>query len=559
MSEVVAQHIPIRARYQQVVAIFARHGLGFLVGRDSWKPRHVPAVEDAHETATHARAVHLRMALEELGVVFIKLGQMASTRADWLPEQYQHELSKLQDDAPPVSASVIHKTIESEFNEPVETLFRTFDDTPLAAASIGQVHAATLRTGQEVVVKVRRPDIITQVETDLLIIQRIAASLTRRSALAASYDVEGIAAEFAKTLRAELDYEREARNAEQIARNLATIPYAAVPPVYAHLCSTSVLTLGRLHGIKISDRQALLAAGHDCGRIAREAAELELHMIVEDGFYHADPHPGNFVITPSGAIGLMDFGMVGTVSARVRTELAEILIALADHDMDALVDTLLEMGVTAPAQGRTTLARDFDRVLGDIYEQSLGELPLGPIIRNMLSLLRTHRLRMPSNLSLLFKTIVMSEALGTQLDPNFRITSVLEPYSRRLIRTVYGPREYSKRLMEAGPDVLWLGSHLPRHLRRLTGELERGTIQIGIQHDQLDALVNRIESIANRLVIGMLVTAFIIGLAVLLSVYRPGNSREWLDAFFAIGLIAALVLGAVLLRNLVRSERRRIR
>jgi ubiquinone biosynthesis protein len=499
------------------------------------------------------------MALEELGAVFVKLGQMMSTRADWLPPAYQNELAKLQDAAPPVPVDVIRATIAADLDQPVERLFATFDDMPLAAASIGQVHSATLFDGTEVIVKVRRPGITEQVETDLAILARIATRLTRTSAWLASYDIEGIVVEFARTLRAELDYPREAQNAERFANNLASVPYAVIPAVHFQLCSTSVLTLERLHGIKISDRPALLAAGYDCAQIARHAAELELHMIVEDGFYHADPHPGNFVITRAGAIGLMDFGMVGTISPDMRRDLADLLVALSTRDMNALVDTLLDMGVSPPQHGRAALARDLDRMLVDIYDQPLGDIALGSVLRNVLALLREHRLRMPAHLSLLFKTIVMSEALGTLLDPTFRITYVLEPYVGRLLRSAYAPDTIGKQLIRSAPDVLWLGSEFPRHLRRLIGELENGTLQVGIQTAQVESLIRRVETIANRLVLGILAAAFIVGLAVILSVYRPGDSRQWLEVFFGLGLVVACILGAMLFWYILRSERRKTR
>ena len=255
------------------------------------------------------------MALEDMGVTFVKLGQILATRADLLPPDYQAELAKLQDRARPLPAGTVEKAIQDELGAPPAELFGSFDTEPLAAASIGQAHAATLKDGFEVVVKVRRPGAVEQVEEDLAILAELAAVASRRWEIAEQYDVVGLAQEFEQTLTAELDYVREGRNAERFARNFVDHPDVHIPRVFQDTSTARVLTLERIHGVKIDDLAGLEAAGIDRHDLAERAARVVLKMVFEDGFFHADPHPGNFFIEDGGRIGLIDFGMVGSLDA----------------------------------------------------------------------------------------------------------------------------------------------------------------------------------------------------------------------------------------------------
>ena len=245
-----------------------------------------------------------------------------------MPPEYHEELAKLQDAAPPVSSDAVEEVVTAELGQPVEEMFASFDREPLAAASIGQAHAATLRDGTEVVVKVRRPGVVEKIEEDLRILQSLAVRANHRWEIAEQYDVVALAQEFAQTLRAELDYVREARNAERFAENFADDPGVHVPRVFWETSTSRVLTLERLRGIKVSDVEALDAAGIGRKELAERAARITLDMIFEHGFFHADPHPGNFFVEPDGTLGIIDFGMVGTVDERTQDQLAQLLLAI---------------------------------------------------------------------------------------------------------------------------------------------------------------------------------------------------------------------------------------
>ena len=548
-----------RERTREISRILARHGLGYLVDLAGWDaliPFHRGLLGHPQRALPYTRPEHVRMAFEELGTVAIKLGQMLSTRPDLLPPAYQRELALLQDAVPPVSSPAIRQVVVAELGRPVEDVYASFEETPLASASIGQVHAATLLDGADVIIKVRRPGVVSRVEADLAILERLARQAANQLEVAAHYDVQGLVAEFAQTLRAELDYRREAQNAERFARNFADDALVTIPRVYRQATTAGVLTLSRLHGIKISDTTALDRSGHDREELAERAARIVLRMVFEHGFYHADPHPGNFVILPDGAIGLMDFGMVGTVSPRLRRQLASVMIAVALHDTEQLVDALLEMGFAAGPIDRGRFSAELERLLARTYDVPLGEIALTPLLQDLLALLQRYRVRLPPDLSLLFKTMLMNESVGTLLDPSFQSTSVLVPYARKLVRRQYAPEQVAREILSAGDDLLWLGTDLPRHVRRLTSDLERGSLSVGLQPAAFEPIVRHVEQIANRLTMGMLAAAFVVGLAVLMAVYHPGQPvMTWLTGFFFVGLVVTVLMLMALMWMMLRSRR----
>lgn len=548
-------------RYREISRALTRHGLGYLVGLAGWDaliPFHRGLLGHPRRNIPFTPPEHVRMALEEMGAVAIKLGQMLSTRPDIIPPAYQKELARLQDAVPLSSGVNARETLAAALGQPVDTVFASIEETPLAAASIGQVYAATLRDGTEVVVKVQRPGVAAQVEADLTILEHLARQASAHLEIAANYDIEGLVAEFARTTRAELDYRREGQNAERFARNFANDPQVCIPRVYWEATTTSVLTLSRLHGIKISDTAALTAAGHNRPQIALRAAQIVLRMVYEHGFYHADPHPGNFVITTDGSIGLMDFGMIGTVSPRLRRRLAAAMIAVALRDTERLVDTFLDLGFAAGQLDRARFGAELERMLESRYDVPLGEIALTPLLHELLAMLRHYQLRLPPDLSLLLKTMLMNESLGTLLDPSFQLTTVLVPYAQKLIWRQYEPDQWVRQIGAAGDDLLWLGTEFPRQFRRLIGDVGRGALPVGLQQGVFEPLARHIERIANRLVVGMLAAAFITGLAILMAVYHPGNTLVWVTAFFVVGLVMVGLLGLSLAWTMLRSRRDRL-
>jgi ubiquinone biosynthesis protein len=335
-------------RQRQIAEVLARQGWSYLL--DVLGLEHLRSVErnilGRKPSETHSPPERLRLTLEELGPTFIKLGQLLSTRGDLLATDYRVELAKLQDAAPCVAPDVVRGVIGDELNGKRATAFAAFDFEPLAAASIGQAHAATLRDGTEVVVKVRRPGVVEEVEQDLEILRNLALRASERWEPARGYDLVGLADEFARTLRAELDYIREGRNAERFAANFAGDSDVQIPRVFWETTTSRVITLERIRGTKISDVAALDAAGIDRRGLAERGTRVMAKMVFEDGFFHADPHPGNFFVEPGGRLGIIDFGMVGSVSDVLRERLGRTLLGLVRGDAERLTEALLELGAT---------------------------------------------------------------------------------------------------------------------------------------------------------------------------------------------------------------------
>jgi ubiquinone biosynthesis protein len=413
--------------------VISRHALGYLVGLDRVVPLHRGLFGRARRAEHYTRPEHVRLAIEELGVASIKIGQVLSTRGDLLAPAYQVEFAKLQDAAPPEPATVIRSRVSAELGRPIEALFAAFDPIPVAAASIGQAHAAILPDGTEVIVKVRRPGVVDQVNLDLQILDRVVRMISRCSRTARFYDVVGLAREFAATLRSELDYRREAANAEQFAVNFAGDTTVHIPRVYRDLTTSRVLTLERLRGLKVDDLAGLDAAGIDRVSLAQHATTATLKMVFEHGMFHADPHPGNFFIEPDGCVGLIDFGMVGAVDATTRAALSAMLVALVTGELAPLVEAFMGLGMTTTPLDRGRLERDFEQLMADHLSRPLGQITLGPLLRDALAIARRYRLRLPPNLALLAKTFAMCEGIAAQLDPEFEMITAITPYLPSLL------------------------------------------------------------------------------------------------------------------------------
>jgi ubiquinone biosynthesis protein len=513
---------PSIARYREIGRVFARHGLGFVVsvlGVERYVPFHRRLFGSRSAGELHPRPERVRLALEELGPTFIKLGQVLSTRVDLLPPEYTAELARLQDSARPLPAGVIRKAIEEDLGRPIEAIFGRFDDAPLAAASIGQVHTAALADSTEVVVKVRRPGVVERIHEDLEILRTLAATATRRSRLVKDYDLVGVVEEFAQTLRTETDYLREASNAERLRSSFAGTPWIHVPEVFWETTTGRILTLSRLTGVKIDDLKTLDARGIDRRLVAEREARMVMLMVFRDGFFHADPHPGNFFVGDDASIGLVDFGMVGRLDEQLQDQLVWALLAFTSSDLDRQVDVLFELGVALRRVDRAELRRDLQHLRARYYGRSLGEIPVRQALSDALSLVRRHRLQVPANFALLAKTLIMHEALVRQLDPSFDLTTVVAAYGRRLILRELSPGVIRRWAGQGAADWTRLALELPQHLRRLMRQAERGDLEIGMRPSSFEPAIGHLDRIANRLIVGMLAAAVIIVLAILLAVY----------------------------------------
>jgi ubiquinone biosynthesis protein len=511
-------------RRRQIVGVLVRHGWGYLMEASGLE--HLTALEPHLEAQQHATAPErLRLALEELGPTFIKLGQVLSTRPDLLAPEFRVELAKLQDDAPHLPSDVVRELIRTELGSEPESVFAAFDSVPLAAASIGQAHAAAMSDGTEVVVKIRRPGATEQVELDLEILMNGALHASRRSEQMAEYDVVGIAEEFAQTLRAELDYLREGRNAEQFAANFADDPHVQIPKVFWEQTTSRMITLERIRGIKVTDLTALDEAGIDRRELAKRGTNVMAKMVFQDRFFHADPHPGNFFIQPGGRIGLIDFGMVGALGAELRDELANLMVALVRGNPDRLAAAVLGLGAATAPVDRDRLRDDLAELLSRYSGRGPGSLDFGTVAGEMLEIVRRHRLRPPRDLALLLRAFVMNEGMAEQLDPGFRLVDALRPYVYRHLVAELSPAALARRAGQAGVDLAELAVDFPEQLHRILELAASGGFEVHLRAAELEPLVSRVERLANRIAAAVLAAAAIDALSELSSARRRSRRR----------------------------------
>jgi len=548
---------PVRQlrRTREIATTFMRHGFGFAweqIAPAIWsrfrRPLPKPVVVPAERLAEH-----FRQALEELGPTFIKFGQVLSTRPDVLPPAYIAELSRLQDNVPPASWDEVRAALTRELGRPPEAVFASIDPEPLAAASLAQVHAATLPDGSSVVVKVQRENITRTIETDLVILSELAAG-AQHTPLGRIYDLPAIVEDFAATLRNELNYIREGRNADRFRESFADVPYVHIPAVHWEFTTRRVLTLERIHGIKIDDIRALTAAGVDRRKIALYSALIIIKEVLEDGFFHADPHPGNFVVMPGQIFGAMDFGMVGYIDEALRVDLIRLYAASVEMDPQGVVDQLIRMGAVGEDVDRRGLALDIGRLLGKYRGLPLKEIRATEVMADVLPITFRHRLRLPSDLWLLGKTLSMIEGLGLKLDPEFDIFAVSEPVVRRLmLRLMLPNRSWPRAAMLMGLEWGDMMQVLPRAGARLLRQAERGEL-FSLRLRGMDDFLCLLDRLVTRLAISLIIAALTISMAVLM----PLTTGHIVARVLTIaGFVVSAVLGIWLVISMLRPMRPR--
>ena len=535
-----------RRRYREIGSALARHGLGVATARlGLWwlVPFHRGLLGHVRRDRRYSTAEHIRLALEELGPTAIKLGQILSTRPDLLPPNLVAELEKLRDRVPPVPTDRIVAVIEAELGCDANEVFEHFEEQPLAAASIGQVHAASLRDGSRVVVKVRKPGVFETVEADLAILSRLARR-TQETQVGRHYDVEALVDEFAWTLRSELDYSREARNADRLRTILANEPRAVVPRIHERLSTGAVLVMERLRGTPIADLAGLDRGGIDRAAVAATSAEILMKQVFEAGFFHADPHPGNFLVLPDGRVGLLDFGMVGRLEEDTKRALVGLLMSTVRQDALGMTLALESLGILFSPSSRDQVRRDLARMLDRYYGLPIDRFDLADYVNELLSVVRRNRLQLPADLALVLKTVGMSDGLWRQLDPGFNPSVVAERFAREVAGDLYSPASFARRALQVAAAYVELLSRASDRLPLLargTRVLEAGSGENPVgRHSILVAASN----VSTAIVAG----ALIISLTILTTVYRPPGWPLLRPLLFFGGAVVAV---ALLLRVLV--------
>ena len=543
-------------RYRQILSVMFNYGFEDVLNR-----LHVgPYVElglkfgrrEGLEKLT--RAERVRMALEELGPTFVKMGQILSTRPDLAPVELIEELSKLQDNVPPFAFEQVKEIIEEELGGSLDERFGSFDDVPLAAASIGQVHRARLRSGEEVAVKVQRPGIRPIIETDVEILAHIAGLMERHIEEMAVYRPTRIVEEFARTIEREMDYTIEALNQERFARQFAGYEHIHVPRIYREALTNRVLTMEYIDGIKASELQKLDEAGMDRRVIASRGAGFILEQIFKQGFFHADPHPGNILVMKDNTICYLDFGIMGSVDRRAREHFVDMIYSYVSRDETGIATALLRLTEWEQEPDRRALERDI-RSLMDLYlYKPLKELQIKDLLRKTLELVARHRLAFPPDIFFMIKGLTAAEGLGLMLDPDFDVAAIVAPF----VAGIKAERLKAGRVMSDvrayGWELIELIKELPAELHEMVKHTKQGKIKIGFEHRGLENFIFEMDRSSNRIAFALVLSSIVIGSSLIITT----NIGPLLFGFPVLGLFGytiAGVLGIWLLISILRSGR----
>ena len=533
-------------RLGEIAQVAMRHGFGSLLEeRRSGGAATTPTI----------RGRHLREMLDELGPTFVKFGQLLSTRPDIVPPDIIAELRGLQDDVKPFPFSEVERVIREEFGQPINRLFLEFDEQPLAAASIGQVHRAVLPNGRVVAVKVQRPNAPRQIESDIVLLEQ-AARLVRERVRALDFiDTREIVDEFARSIRQELDYRQEARNADAFHHNFAGHPHVAVPRTYWSYTRERVLTLEYLEGQQLADLDLETWSIDERKRLAYVIADAWLTMIFRHGFFHADPHPANILVLSPERIGLVDFGLSGKLTDRDLTKLTRLFIDAAHENVEALPKRLADLGVRYPKEKEEQFVSELHSVYSRYFGSSLSEIDPLQVIREAFGLIYEMNLRLPTRFVLLDKAIATVGSVGVDLYPEFNVFEVARPYARSLMIERFTPRRVLGRARRESVQLSQMALDLPYQVHDTLDQLRAGELQFGFVHKGLDDFMHRMDVLANRLVIALITTGGLIGSSLIGILAKSGPHILGLNVVSALGFVLSGILGVWLLWGVVRSGR----
>src|SRR5688500_15786130 len=540
-------------RLSEIAQVAVRHGFGYFFERHKltdllpWTARVEPTPDPALGSD---RGRHLREMLDELGPTFVKFGQLLSTRPDVVPPDIVAELRSLQDDVSPFPFAQVRSVVEEELGLTLEQAFVSFDEAPIAAASIGQVHRATLPNGDEVVVKVQRPNAPRQVESDLALLYQAARLIRERVRALDFIDVNELVDEFARFIRQELDYKLEARHADTFRRNFEGSDTVVVPKVYWDYSGAQMLTLEYLDGVQLADLELEETSLEERRELAYRVAQTWMEMIFRHGFFHGDPHPANVLVLEGARIGLVDFGLVGKLTDEDMARLTRLFIDAATENVDALPRRLAELGVRYPKEREEEFATALRDLFYRYFGASVREIDPLQVIREAFGLIYRMNLRLPTRFVLLDKAIATLGSVGVELYPDFNVFEVARPYARELMVERFSPQRLAMRAQRRGRELFEIANELPYQVHDVLQEIRDGQIEVGFVHKGLDEFMHKLDVIFNRLVIALVVAGGLLGSS-LIGILAP----EGPQVLSVIGFIMSGVMGAWLLIGVLRSGR----
>jgi len=540
-------------RLRSIIVVLLKYGFDDVVERLEIPGKLLlQKVAKARVETSHAE--RLRLALEELGPTFVKFGQILGMRPDLLPQDLVAELRRLHDEVRPIAFADVRRQIERTLDRPLDDVFIQFDEAPVAAASLAQVHRAVLRVSREpVAVKVQRPDVSGDIDSDIAIMELLAGQLHRKMEAAVVYDLPGLVEDFKRTIHRELDYRREARHMRIFRANFADDPNVNVPRLHEGYCTGELLVMELVDGVKLDeaapDDEALRRD------LARRGLRIVVKQILEDGFFHADPHPGNLVVRPDGSLCMLDCGMVGRLTREMRFRLTDLIHAAVNKDSERLLDVLLELTRT-PGAGRVNrqeLQRDLLDLLDGYHSLPLQQLDVGGLLTEITDVLCEHRLILPRNLAFMIKALVMAEGIARKLDPELNVIAEIEPQVRQLTLEQWKPENIWRGLRGSISRLWALQQELPRRVGLISEKLESGKLAIQFRHENLDDLQQTISNAGSRLTVGIIIAAMVIGSSLIITA-GVGPSLFGFPVLGLAGYVISAIFGLWVVFNVIRSN-----
>ncbi len=547
------------ARYRQILTVFFKYGFGDLVELlkiEQYIEIGLQLISKNRRSRLEklSRAERVRMACEELGPTYIKLGQILSTRPDLVQVDFIKELSKLQDNVPSSPFSEVSKIIESELGAPPEDIFDFFEKAPLASASIGQVYRATLKDGEEVAVKVQRPGIKKIIEVDLEIMLHLATLMERHIEEMSLHQPVKIVEEFARTLEREIDYTIEATNMERIARNFLNDLTIYVPKVFRDTTTESILTTELVEGIKVSEIDRLEKAGLDRKLITVRGADVVLKQIIKHGFFHADPHPGNIFVLPDNVICLLDFGMTGSVDRRTREDFVDLAESVVNRNESRATQVLLKLTYWDEDPDIRLLEKDVADFMGRHLYKPLKDIKIGKLLHNLLELVFQHRLRIPPDIFLMLKAFSAVEGVGFMLDPDFDMIKQAAPFIKEVKLSRLSPQRITGDIFRLAIELFQFVQNFPKDILSITRLIKQQKLSLNLEYKGLDKMLSTYDQISNRISFSIIIAALIIGSALIVMSKVPPLFYD-ISLLGIVGFLAAAIMGIWLLVAILRKGR----
>jgi len=547
-------------RFQEIVNVLIKNGLSHLLYRIGIRNKKISPHRD-EDYPLNKNLVHLgeklRLALQELGPTFIKLGQIASTRRDIVPEEIGKELEKLQDDVQAFSFEEVEKIFLEEFEQSTKDLFASFTEEPLATASIGQVHKAELYSGETVAIKIQRPNIKQTMETDLDILFHLGRLIEERTKWGKTYRILDMIDEFSTSLRHELNYIMEGRNADRISEQFTDDATIHIPTIFWDYTSVKVLTMEMIDGIKVTKVDQLRNEGYDLPLIADRIANSLLTQVLDYGLFHGDPHPGNIYILPNNVVAYLDFGLVGRLNEQMKNHFASLIIAVEQRSPDKMIDVFQQMNLLDNVENLQPVRRDLDNLLIKYYEASLTEISLGQLLVDIFAIAYRHQIDIPSDITILAKAILTAEEIIEQLDPTYSIMKVVESFAVKIMRKRYDPRNIVKRAVKASLEDLDTIRKLPKDVQQTVNAVKRGRLRMNLNIEEASSFLKRLDKISNRLSFSIILLSFsilMVGLIIGASISGQSNLLFRLP-IIELGSVVATIMFLFMLFAIFRSGR----